>query len=385
MIIRRSWGQSSHVYLYDGGGERVAKFPTKGGATRREFARLIIEARGDGSLSCTPNPFTDVTCSANPNDGKYIQKMKDVGITSGCGGGNYCPESQTQRDQSSVFFLKGEHCAVNVTGCTYTPPACTSTIFADVPCPSQYADWVNQLYAEGITAGCGSGNFCPTDALGSWQTLAWAQKVWPSYNPLPRASIVTYRDEGGRVVTEGVQSGGADLSAVEAYQRDNIFLGGQLVSSGVWSGSGWTTLNYQFYAVDHLGSTRLVTDVSSNLVQGLKYWPYGDDAPGSGSDAGQRLKFAGMERDTENKHYFDHARTADFNLGRFVSADEVFGDQETPQSWNRYSYVMNNPTSLTDPWGYADSKTTTNRAGRGPKHGGQSVSMAPDTRAKRPI
>ncbi len=163
---------------------------------------------------------------------------------------------------------------------------------------------------------------------------------------------MTYRDEGGRVVTEGVQSGGADLSAVEAYQRDNIFLGGQLVSSGVWSGSGWTTLNYQFYAVDHLGSTRLVTDVSSNLVQVLKYWPYGDDAPGSGSDAGQRLKFAGMERDTENRHYFDHARTQDFNLGRFVSADELFGDQETPQSWNRYSYVMNNPTSLTDPWGY---------------------------------
>ncbi len=340
------------TYLYDGGGERVAKFPTKGGATRREFARLIIEARGDGSLSCTPNPFTDVTCSANPNDGKYIQKMKDVGITAGCGGGNYCPESQTQRDQSSVFFLKGEHCPVNVTGCTYTPPSCTSTIFADVPCPSQYADWVNQLYAEGITAGCGSGNFCPTDALGSWQTLAWAQKVWPSYNPLPRASIVTYRDEGGRVVTEGVESGGADLSAVEAYQRDNIFLGGQLVSSGVWSGSGWTTLNYQFYAVDHLGSTRLVTDVTAASVQGLKYWPYGDDAPGSGSDAGQRLKFAGMERDTENKHYFDHARTEDFNLGRFISADEIFGGQNAPQSWNRYSYVMNRPMSLLDRFGF---------------------------------
>ncbi len=155
------------------------------------------------------------------------------------------------------------------------------------------------------------------------------------------------------MVTEGVESGGADLSAVEAYQRDNIFLGGQLVSSGVWSGSGWTTLNYQFYAVDHLGSTRLVTDVTAASVQGLKYWPYGDDAPGSGSDAGQRLKFAGMERDTENKHYFDHARTADFNLGRFVSADLVFGSQETPQSWNRYSYVMNRPTTLLDPTGRA--------------------------------
>jgi hypothetical protein len=34
-------------------------------------------------------------------------------------------------------------------------------VFADVPCPSLFADWIEQLAAEGVTAGCGGGNYCP--------------------------------------------------------------------------------------------------------------------------------------------------------------------------------------------------------------------------------
>ena len=218
-----------------------------------------------------------------------------------------------------------------------------------MPCPSQYADWIEELADEGITAGCGSGNFCPTQVLGSWQMLAWAQKIWPGYCPLPRTSVLTYRDEGARVITEANQlTSSDDTSETITYPRDNVFLGSQLVSSAVWTG---TTPSYQFFAVDHLGSTRLATDMAGMIVESYKYWPYGDDGPGTGA-ANQRLTFAGMERDTENKHYFDHARTQDFNLGRFVSADRAWGGQGAPQSWNRYSYVMNKPTSLTDPWGY---------------------------------
>ncbi len=276
-----------------------------------------------------------------------------VGITGG--GGNYCPNDPTTRQQAAVFFLKGEaiHCPLGTVGCTWTPPACTpppNQRFADVPCPSQYADWIEELADEGITAGCGSGNFCPTQMLGSWQMLAWAQKVWPGYCPLPRTSVLTYRDEGARVITEANQlTSGDDTSETITYPRDNVFLGSQLVSSAVWTG---TTPSYQFFAVDHLGSTRLATDMTGLIVESYKYWPYGDDGPGTGT-ANQRLTFAGMERDTENKHYFDHARTQDFNIGRFISADRVWGGQGAPQSWNRYSYVLNNPMSLTDPWGLA--------------------------------
>ena len=42
----------------------------------------------------------------------------------------------------------------------YIPPACAG-IFGDVACPSQFADWIEQLAAEGIAEGCGNDNHCP--------------------------------------------------------------------------------------------------------------------------------------------------------------------------------------------------------------------------------
>jgi uncharacterized repeat protein (TIGR03803 family) len=68
----------------------------------------------------------------------------------------YCPNAFVRRDQMAVFLLKAEH------GSSYTPPGCVGT-FPDVPCPSQFADWIEQLAVEQITGGCGGGNYCPGD------------------------------------------------------------------------------------------------------------------------------------------------------------------------------------------------------------------------------
>ena len=54
----------------------------------------------------------------------------------------------------AVFILKAKH------GICYTPPPCTG-VFPDVPCTSDFAPWIEQLAAEGITGGCGGGNYCP--------------------------------------------------------------------------------------------------------------------------------------------------------------------------------------------------------------------------------
>ena len=45
------------------------------------------------------------------------------------------------------------------------PPACGSAPFADVPCTSPFAPWIQELAARGITAGCGATNYCPTDPV----------------------------------------------------------------------------------------------------------------------------------------------------------------------------------------------------------------------------
>jgi hypothetical protein len=86
----------------------------------------------------------------------WIKQLAADGITSGCGGGNYCPEESVTRAQMAVFLLRAKH------GVAYLPPAPGgSTGFGDVPPDHWAAAFIKQLVAEGITVGCGSGNYCP--------------------------------------------------------------------------------------------------------------------------------------------------------------------------------------------------------------------------------
>jgi hypothetical protein len=58
------------------------------------------------------------------------------------------------REQMAVFLIATLQPGV-------VPPACTTAPFADVPCSSPYAKWIQALVSRGITAGCGGGNYCP--------------------------------------------------------------------------------------------------------------------------------------------------------------------------------------------------------------------------------
>jgi hypothetical protein len=77
----------------------------------------------------------------------YVTKLVSNAITAGVGGGNYGVDQPTLREQMAVFLLKAKF------GLCYTPPVCTG-VFDDVPCPSPFADWIEDLSARGITAGC---------------------------------------------------------------------------------------------------------------------------------------------------------------------------------------------------------------------------------------
>jgi len=123
---------------------------------RQQMAVFLLKARH--GLCYTPPPctgvFPDVPCPSTFAD--WIEALAAEAITGGCGGGNYCPTSPVLRQQMAVFLLKAEH------GSSYVPPPCTG-VFLDVPCPSTFADWIEQLAAEMITGGCGGGNYCPTN------------------------------------------------------------------------------------------------------------------------------------------------------------------------------------------------------------------------------
>jgi len=69
------------------------------------------------------------------------------------------------------FLLKAKY------GSGYVPPACTG-VFPDVPCPSPFADWIEQLAAENITGGCGGGNYCPQTATTRGQMAVFIVKTF---------------------------------------------------------------------------------------------------------------------------------------------------------------------------------------------------------------
>src|SRR5437868_1064014 len=122
---------------------------------------------------------------------------------------------------------------------------------------------------------------------------------------------------------------------------------------------------------DHLGSPRVVTNSGASVISRHDYMPFGEElgmgiggrttAMGfPGTSDGLRQKFTQKERDNETGLDYFGARYFSGTQGRFTSPDPLLssGRSLQPQSWNRYTYVLNRPLSLVDlnglDWGYAD-------------------------------
>jgi S-layer family protein len=174
----------SNIYYYDSV-QRIAASGVSGGCstnpalycpeavvTRGQMAVYLLRAQNGPAYTppaCTPR-FGDVPCS-NPF-AIWVNELAARGITSGCGGGNYCPNTPVSRDQMAVFLLKTR------LGSAYIPPACTAATFSDVPCSNPYATWIYDLVARGITAGCGAGSYCPTAAVGRGQMAVFVVRMF---------------------------------------------------------------------------------------------------------------------------------------------------------------------------------------------------------------
>ncbi len=157
----------------------------------------------------------------------------------------------------------------------------------------------------------------------------------------------TLRDLDGKVLREIKSDPATETWSVTL---DNIWMDGRLV--------GFVDNGSEVHAhTDHLGTPRLHTDANGAEVSRHIYFPFGEEIP----PAGQSLipmKFTGHERDastigTAAELDYMHARYYSAHWGRFSSVDPAQRsfDLKLPQSWNRYSYVRNNPTKFVDPDG----------------------------------
>ncbi len=156
-----------------------------------------------------------------------------------------------------------------------------------------------------------------------------------------RKIAFTLRDLSNRVLSQFTLTG-VNQAGNWSRDRDYIFGGRRLLASVGGDGT------VRHYHLDHLGSVRMVTDSVGTQLASHDFLPYGQEITSSG---GELLQFTGHERDAETGLDYMHARHYSSHLGRFLSTDQKRGALQSPQSFNRYSYVRGNPLTFTDPDG----------------------------------
>ena len=171
-----AWAQIESIYtagITGGCSTNPLNYCPNNSVTRAQMAVFLL--RGIHGSAYSPPTATGTVFTDVPSDAfaaAWIEQMVAEGITSGCGNGNYCPNSTVTRAQMAVFLLRAKY------GSAYSPPAATGTVFADVPSNGFAAAFIEQLVSEGITSGCGGGNYCPNSSVTRAQMAVFLQRTF---------------------------------------------------------------------------------------------------------------------------------------------------------------------------------------------------------------
>ena len=150
-------------------------------------------------------------------------------------------------------------------------------------------------------------------------------------------------------------------------------ISGQTETIFVYNASGQLIAEYfnelpaepktSYLTSDHLGSPRIITDEGGIVISRHDYRVFGDEIQagvanrttdqGYSSDDEIRKQYTGYERDKESGLDFAQARYYNSAHGRFTSVDPLTASASirNPQTFNRYSYVLNSPYKFIDPLG----------------------------------
>ncbi len=225
---------------------------------------------------------------------------------------------------------------------------------------AQYDPATNWLMAENTAY----------DANGSLVSLPGMQFAWDTRNRLAAISSTTggvesygYDDknmrvwkraangreiftfyEGTRRLATYVLQTGSDGSLDLQLRESNIFFGKRMIQSGG-----------EVLVTDRLGAVRAWS--SKTKAASTRYLPFGEEAQNSGNSP---RSFGGYERDTASGLDYAGQRYYASQQGRFISPDPYAksAHPSRPDSWNRYSFVNNDPINRIDPDGLNDAPTS---------------------------
>ncbi len=180
-----------------------------------------------------------------------------------------------------------------------------------------------------------------------------------TYMPDPNQATATVGAFKGNVA--GKRGASAKIQAISgSIQRISLSFAGGPVAVHV-SGDPDSANNGLFHIyTDHLGSSGSLSDSSGAYIPNshAKYTPFGDWRTEPTATAGDRYYTNHKHNNLGNGGADDlgliymNARYYLPGVGRFASADTIVPNAANPQSYNRYSYVLNNPISRYDPSGH---------------------------------
>ena len=110
---------------------------------------------------------------------------------------------------------------------------------------------------------------------------------------------------------------------------------------------------------DQQGSVVAVAAADGSLLSSQRYLPFGQLRADVNDVTQTDFGYTG-QREMSSIGLMDYnARLYDPQLGRFIQPDTMVSNPVDPQTWNRYSYVNNNPINMTDPTGHTPCEGTT--------------------------
>ena len=251
----------------------------------------------------------------------------------------------------------------------------------------QYDYWGNMTYREGW--GGANASFTATytnnkrsgfiyDAAGNLtndlsQTFTYdatGQQATASYSGYSLQQIY----DGDRLRTKKVENGAttyylrstvlggqiiAELSGAGAFTRGFVYIGGELLAVQQNNQVSWV---HQ----EPGAKSKRVTNSVGAVVSTIELDPWGGDTNRSNNEAFQPRRFTTYDRDGNSSDDAMHRRYNRWH-SRFDQPDPYGGsyDMTNPQSFNRYSYVQNDPVNFVDSSGLCPEGTVEQLDARG--------------------
>jgi YD repeat-containing protein len=207
------------------------------------------------------------------------------------------------------------------------------------------------------------------DTINNYGWDVYGKLAWSATSPNTASCgsagrCATY-DAFGRMVEEALNTG-AYLERWITQLGETAYMSGTSPSFAWWPApEGGRVLiygnsaSYDYLHADWLGNSRIDSSLTGHTITtDQAYAPFGDIYDVFGANVGQNEGFAGLTGmffpGATTPIMWDTANRELSMVGRWLSPDPSglkATNPANPQTWNRYSYVLNNPLAATDPTG----------------------------------